>query len=225
VNTQEVRDIINRYLPEPNTRKACLEIFTDTIIKANIASPASWGITVNPNGEYAVRLTVGMIYVCNIYLNGLALTLYAPDQEVDPLENYLRTENIEGLNNIRNGDLHSIPTAPHFRSLPEAVWCWFNAVDIEKAYPIVRKSYNKIIAISSKRLVNPSVRNTHKLAVADYLSEELHTAIPQPQYSVPGEKAKKKTKGKYAFHFDDPYIVNALKEIEKRDQSIYNRHQ
>ena len=66
-------------------------------MQAHEYNPRSWGTTLFPNGEAAIRLTVGMIYVCNLHGEGIALTLYAPAQAIEPLRPFLEAQNIAGL--------------------------------------------------------------------------------------------------------------------------------
>jgi hypothetical protein len=107
-NVQYVQSVVESYLPNPTSRKRCLEIFASTILQTHNANPRSWAVTINPSHQYAVRLTIGMIYVCNLYLNGITLTLFGPHQDVDPLRPFLSAENIQQLEHLRSGNTLAI---------------------------------------------------------------------------------------------------------------------
>ncbi|GAB4187020.1 MAG: hypothetical protein Fur005_49010 [Roseiflexaceae bacterium] len=125
----EVRIAAEAFLPDPVTRKRCLEIFATTILQVHSVNPHSWAVTFNPGKDKAIRLNVGMIYVCNLYQGGITLTLYAPLQNPKPLQPFLSSSNFQVLNRLLNGSTQPEPNAPRFTSLPEAVWCWFLAQD------------------------------------------------------------------------------------------------
>lgn len=204
------------FIPDINSRKECLSIFANSIIKAHNISQASWATTIYPNKEKAIRLTIGMIYVCNIYPNGISLTLYAPDQKIDPLRPFLSLDNIVGLENVQKGK-GPVPTAPHFPSLPEAVWCWFKAKDIHLAWPLVRCAYNKAIAASLLKRVNPGSRQAHAQGVVEYLRSELNLVIPDPNFRFSGFN---KNKTRYSSHTRDELIADMLMMIENHDIGV-----
>jgi hypothetical protein len=218
VKVQDVRELVEWYFPDPTTRKRCLEIFATTILKAHDANPRSWAVTLNPGNDYAIRLTVGMIYVCNLYSGGITFTVFGPRQDVDPLRPFLSAENIQQLEHLRSGDPRSIPNAPRFPSLPEAVWCWFKADDINLVWPLVQHAYNVTIALAEQQSVNPKAKNSHAPIVLEYIRSDLGIALPDPDHT-PAQKTKRKSKPIRTIN--DPRLAAILNEIERRDHDLY----
>jgi hypothetical protein len=170
--------VIAAFLPDIQIRRRCLEILADTIRQAHQREPGCWAVTLCPGGEDAVRLTVGMIYVCNLYPNGIALTVDGSLQDPAVLRPYLRERNYQALVHAASGSPIPIDDAPRFASLPEAAWCWFHAKDIHHAFPLVAKAYRTLIDTATSTPLNPAVRRANSPGVVAYLSTTLKHLVP-----------------------------------------------
>jgi hypothetical protein len=166
-------ELITEWL-DKSIRRQCLAILAGSIETMPPATLPSWGVTLCPNGQASVRLTVGMIELCELQRDEIVLTLHGPTQNAAALAPYLRSDNLAELQGHTSG---SAPRsrAPQFPSLPAAVWCRFRARDIDAAWPLVRDSYMRLLDLSAKRPLNPVVRRSHSPGVIDYL----HATFPQ----------------------------------------------
>ena len=215
----DARQVAENFLQNAGIRRECLNIFATSIIHAHSINQTSWSTTIYPSGQPAIRLTVGMIYVCNISPNSIGLTLYAPEQNIALLKPFLDPANILGLESVQQGSQAPVPTAPHFVSLPEAVWCWFDATDITAVWPLVRKAYNRTIAEALLTSLNPGSRNAYASGIVKYLRATLGIHVPDPVHPIPQGKTKKKAR--LSFEVRSSFILKVLQEIEQRDREVY----
>ena len=212
-----VNQFLAQVVPDRSVRQLCCHILATSIMQAHEHNRRSWGTTLFPNGETAIRLTVGLIYVCNLHPGGITLTLYAPAQAIEPLRPFLEAQNIAGLEQIQSQTPLAIPTAPRFPSLPEAVWCWFRYEDLVRIWPLVEVAYTKTIGFSARKRVNPSVGKTHAESILAYLRNNGYPDLPQPDHT----KQERSSKGRHRFLVSNPTIITVVKDLERQNGSLY----
>ena len=174
LSRDRAEELITEWI-DSDSRRQCLAILAGSIEKMRQVTPPNWGVTLCPNGQASVRLTVGMIYVCDLHRDAIALTLYGPSQNAAVLAPYLRGDNLADLQWCASGGSAPRPNAPLFPSAPAAVWCWFRARDIDDVWPLVRNSYIRLIDLAAEKPLSPAVRRSHSPGVIDYL----HATFPQ----------------------------------------------
>jgi len=177
LSRNRAEELITEWL-DKTIRRQCLAILAGSIEKMRNVTPPGWGVTLCPNGQAAVRLTVGMIYVCDLHRDAIALTLHGPSQNAAVLAPYLRGDNLADLQSCASGGSSPRPNAPLFPSAPTAVWCWFRARDIDAVWPLVRASYIHMIDLAAKKPLNPAVRRSHSPGVIDYLQATFPLGLP-----------------------------------------------
>jgi hypothetical protein len=174
LSPKQAEELITEWI-DKTIRRQCLAILAGSIENMRQVTPPSWGVTLCPNGQASVRLTVGMIYVCDLHRDAIALTLHGPSQNAAVLAPYLRGDNLADLQWCADGGSAPRPNAPLFPSAPTAVWCWFRARDIDTVWPLVRDSYIRLMDLAAEKSLNPAVRRSHSPGVIDYL----HATFPQ----------------------------------------------
>lgn len=177
-SSAQARELIEQWLPDAPIRRQRLEILAGSIDYARRNAPERWGVTLCPGGRETARLTVGMIYVCDLSPDTIALTLHGPSQPSSNLSSYLSPANLADLQWCASGGTTSRPAAPRFPSTPEAVWCWFNAAEVEAVWPLVRSSYLRLLDIAAEKQLNPAVHRAHSRGVIEYLNEVFPGGMP-----------------------------------------------
>jgi hypothetical protein len=173
------KELIEHWLINAPIRRQCLEILAGSIEHARRSAPERWGVTLCPSGKETARLTVGMIYVCDLSDNRIALTLHGPSQAPGRLSNYLSPSNLADLQWCASGGRGPRPNAPRFPSTPDAVWCWFEAQDIAVVWPLVRDSYIHLIDLAAEKPLNPAVYRAHSRGIIEYLNAIFPGGMPR----------------------------------------------
>ena len=177
LSCDRAEELITEWM-DKTIRHQCLAILAGSIEKIRQVTPSGWSVTLCPNGQAAVRLTVGMLYVCDLPRDAIALTLHGPSQNAAVLAPYLRGDNLVDLQWCASGGNTPRPSAPLFPSTPAAVWCWFRARDIDAVWPLVRESYIRLIDLAAEKPLNPIVRRSHSPGVIDYLHATFPEGLP-----------------------------------------------
>lgn len=177
LSAKRAEELITEWI-DKSARRQCLAILAGSIEKMPHATLPGWGVTLCPNGQASVRLTVGMIYVCDLHRDAIALTLHGPSQNAAVLAPYLRGDNMADLQWCASGGGAPRPNAPLFPSAPAAVWCWFRARDIDAVWPLVRDAYIRMLDLATKQPLNPIVRRSHSPGVIDYLHATFPHGLP-----------------------------------------------
>ena len=161
-NGQHARAIIQTLIPDASSRKALLNAFADSIVRAHMEGEDKWGITL---GTDRIRLNVGSIVVCTIHNRALWLALVrTPAIEnlpsLNPPEGYQYKVFKEPI-----ADLYVQPQdLPLQRSIQDAHW---------RLIELAGEKY--------KRLRQQS-QGSHSPGVLTYLRAELGRELPDPAY-------------------------------------------
>jgi hypothetical protein len=176
-------NIIENLLPDPDTRLHCLRILAHSINYAHRKNSRKWSVTLYPGGEKVVRLTVGMIYVVNISHDQISITVDGRLQDYKVLQNYAQAIDIEALKSVQSKRPYFTGNSPLFNSAPEAVWCWFAVSEIEKAWPLVQQSHERLLTyLAHDTNLNPATRRGYAAGVLKYVRNSLGTGIPNPDF-------------------------------------------
>lgn len=169
VHEEAASEVVISILPS-FARKSCLELFADSIDKAHIASPKSWGVTLFPN---LIRLNVGMVEACFLSNEQIYLTLLRDNLTEQTFQNKILTFNMydpktkEGV----------------YKSVPGSLGCSFNVKYLSAVIELLLPAHNTLIQRAAQTRRHSKTKNAHSSGVLKYLRTELNRVIPDPLYA------------------------------------------
>ena len=151
-------------------RKSCLELLADSIDKAHIASPKSWGVTLFPN---LIRLNVGMVEACFLSNEQMYLTLLRDNLTEQAFQNKLLAFNM----------YDSETKEGVYKSVPGSLGCSFNVKYLNEVIELLLPAHNTLIQRASRTRRHSETKNAHSPGVLKYLRTELNRVLPDPLYA------------------------------------------
>lgn len=193
-----VRTLVDELLPDPRTRRRCLNVLADAIERANSVSPSSWSVNL-PRATRDVRLNVAWTQPCILGRRELVLVV---DQ------NALSTVDLQTLGTALADDdrnratYESVAEAAAFRAhLPED--------RLDELLPLVIEPNLKFVELCASQVKTRAHRfGEHVPAVIDYLNQELGRKLPRHSGSRTVDSGVARIKGHLEPPFED--IVQAI---------------
>lgn len=160
------QDVLERLLPDVQSRKVCLRFLCESIQLAHQLSPSSWGVTLQKD---LVRLNVGQIEAMTIKQDRVHV-VFARDAKPPELQAIT--------------DLHFDSKAPLYKSVERSSGCDFPASKAGDALPPIREFHHRLIKQAAKTPRHNMTAGAHSPGVLLYLDEELGISSLNPDYSV-----------------------------------------
>jgi MoxR-like ATPase len=165
-----VRAAIELMYPDPQVRRTCLSVLTDSIEIANAISPASWGVTMRFD-QRVLRLNVSSTQAC--VLHSASLNLVLDREALDP--DLLRRVDAEMSHGDRSGAAYA--------SIPFAYGATLPIPRLVDLLPLVRDAHRSFVERSARQVrTRARFYRSHTQSVIDYLRQELGRDVPEPGY-------------------------------------------
>lgn len=157
------RQVIDRLLPDPRSRKVALEFLAGAIQHAHSLRPDRWGVTLQPR---LVRLNVGKIETMVLYRNLVRMVFHAGNLPA-------------GLGNTA-GISWSEDGKTIYGSVAGSCLCHIAADVFPSVSARIELNHRDLIARAASTSPNPRTAIGHAPGVLRYLETELGIAVPNP---------------------------------------------
>ncbi len=161
---KSAQSVLERLLPDGQSRTLCLRFLCDTIRLAHQLAPRSWGVTLQKD---LVRLNVGHIEVMTILQDRIHIVL---DRNAIPPE--LLT--IQGL--------QMDSKTPLYKWVACSSGCDFPTKQASATLPLIRASHHQLTTQAAATPRHNMTARAHSPGVLRYLAEVLDLDLPDPEF-------------------------------------------
>ena len=174
IDIQEVRNLIERLLPDHDCQQHILNYLADIILAANDIGTNRWAVTLS---KYRVRLNVGSYVAYEINSSGAMLAME---------RSLIEPAYLSHLQELPGWEPWT------YKSYPTSVTCIIPCDQFAVLLPMMRPANLNFVQTAAGQIsqIRAQVRAAHEESVIDYLRITLGRDIPDPEYNAGASKAE-----------------------------------